>query len=349
MRIGILRNESIDSADKWVIACIKRGLEYDVIDLSSNNWFPLIKDGRYDLLLSRPPGLSEDFKNLYDERLYIIAKVLNYPIFPSFDECLIYENKKLLSDYLKAKEIPHAQTHVFYNKKDALNFVNESEFPIVAKMSIGASGSGVIIMKNPKAAIKYINKAFSGGGIHSQAGPNRVIGSPKKWFYKALKSPSFFIKKLKHYYTVYKSRQRNFVILQEYVPHDFEWRAVKIGESFFAHKKIKFKEKASGSKGIDYSNPPMNVLNFARELCENNNFNCMAIDFFEDGKGGFLVNELQTLFGHVQDYILSIDGVPGRYIYKDDQWNFEAGDFNTNESYDLRLSAALDLYHRNEI
>ena len=67
---------------------------------------------------------------------------------------------------------------------------------------------------------------------------------------------------------------------------------------------------------------------------------------FEDGQGGYLINELQTLFGHVQDYILAVDGVPGRYIFTNDQWFFEPGDFNTNESYDLRLKTALDLYEK---
>jgi hypothetical protein len=44
-----------------------------------------------------------------------------------------------------------------------------------------------------------------------------------------------------------------------------------------------------------------------------------------------------------------IDGKPGRYINKSGKWIFEEGDFNTNESYDLRLQAALDLLQSGKI
>jgi len=69
----------------------------------------------------------------------------------------------------------------------------------------------------------------------------------------------------------------------------------------------------------------------------------MAVDLFEDNKGGVLVNELQTSFGHVQDYICENNGSPGRMLYKKNSWIFEKGNFNTNLSYDLRIENVLQL------
>ncbi len=43
---------------------------------------------------------------------------------------------------------------------------------------------------------------------------------------------------------------------------------------------------------------------------------------------------------------MECDGKIGRYIFENDQWHFEPGDFNTNESYDLRLESAIALYER---
>ncbi|HQJ82948.1 MAG TPA: hypothetical protein PLM01_10610, partial [Bacteroidales bacterium] len=106
----------------------------------------------------------------------------------------------------------------------------------------------------------------------------------------------------------------------------------------------KYKEKASGSKGIDYVNPPLSLLNFIKQICDRSDFNFMALDLFEDGKGGYLINELQTIFGHVQDYILEVDRKPGRYLFINGEWVFESGDFNMNESYDLRLESAIKLF-----
>ena len=36
-----------------------------------------------------------------------------------------------------------------------------------------------------------------------------------------------------------------------------------------------------------------------------------------------------------------------RYIFKENNWVFEKGDFNMNESYDLRLSSAIEFYKLN--
>jgi len=344
MRVALLRNEDKSSVNKWKLACEKIGIEHDIIDITSFDWLDQIAKKKYNFLLLRPPGMFEHYKLLYDERIYTLTKLLGYKTFPSYEECYIYENKKLLSYFLKAKNLPHPKTFVFYSKLDAENFVNNSLYPLVAKTSIGSSGTGVQILKSNTKALTYVNNAFSQKGIRRQFGPNRVTGSPSKWFQKAIQNPSYFFSKLHEYFSVYKYRERDFVIFQEYIPHDFEWRSVKIGNSYFAHKKSKVGEKASGSKGIDYVDPPEKLLEFTRSVCDSNNFNCMAIDLFEDGKGGYIINELQTIFGHVQNYILSVDNMPGRYLFEDGQWRFEKGNFNTNESYDLRLKVALDLY-----
>ncbi|MFN3554345.1 MAG: RimK family alpha-L-glutamate ligase [Bacteroidales bacterium] len=346
MKMAILRNEDPDSAAKWAVACKKFGVNYTIINLTQSDWFERFTESSFDFCLVKPPGLLSHFKTLFDERLFIIAKVLGKPVYPSYEEVIIYENKKFLSYFLKANKIPHPATFVYYHKSEAMGFIEVCKYPLVAKTSIGASGSGVAFLKDKNSARKYINKAFSKGGIKRRFGPNRVTGSPKIWAEKTLRSPEYFIKKLKKYFNIYAHGERGFVIFQEFIPHDFEWRAVKIGESYFAHKKIKTGDKASGSKGIEYVNPSPEILDFTRLLCEANNFNFMAIDFFEDGNGGFLVNELQTIFGHVQDHILEMDGNPGRFLYKDNQWVFERGNFNTNESYDLRLETAINLYKR---
>jgi glutathione synthase/RimK-type ligase-like ATP-grasp enzyme len=344
MKIAILRNEDPDSGRKWQLACEKIHLSFDIIDLTSANWLQQIQKDKYSFFLLKPPGLLSHYKSLYDERLYVLTKELKYTTFPSFEECYIYENKKLLSYFLQANNIPHPQTTVFYSKQEALSFIQKTLFPIVSKTSIGASGTGVLIIKDRDQASKYIHKAFSRNGIKRRLGPNRVTGSANKWIIKAIKNPKYFLIKLQEYLSVSLHGERDFVIFQEYIPHEFEWRSVKIGNNFFAHKKIKYSDKASGSKGIDYVCPPESILKFTRDLCENHNFHFMAVDLFEDGKGGYLVNELQTIFGHIQNFILAVDGKPGRFRFINNQWVFEEGDFNTNESYDLRLKTALELF-----
>ena len=72
----------------------------------------------------------------------------------------------------------------------------------------------------------------------------------------------------------------------------------------------------------------------------------MAVDLFQNDSGIF-VNELQTIFGHKNPYICKINDKAGRYVLQNNQWVFEEGDFNTNESFDLRLEVAVKLYEKN--
>jgi len=345
MKVTILRNEDKASSKKWEISCKKANIYFDVIDLTSWNWYEQMKRSNSDIFLLKPPGETYKFKQLYDERLYVISTVMNKFVFPTFNEVYIYENKRMLSAFLKGASIPMPDTHVFYEKRDALAFVETVSLPIVGKTCIGASGTGVKIIHSKSELKKYIRRAF-GKGIKRRLGPNRNTGSVNSWTKKAFASPSFFWRKLKKYIEIYKDSQKGFVLLQEYIPHDYEWRIVKIGESWFGHQKVKSGEMASGTKGIDYIAPPIALLEFCKGICDQHGFTSMAIDIFEHPSKGYVVNELQTIFGHVQDYIMEVDGQIGRYIYRNSQWVFESGDFNANESYDLRLEAAIALYEK---
>lgn len=344
MRVGILQNQNPDSVDRWIRACEKRQLRHKVIDLTSNYWLEAIKDDSFAFFLSRPPGDIERFKIMYDEKLYIIAKVLRLKVYPSYEECLIYENKKMSSYYFAANDIPHPRTWLFYNYDEAAEFLIQTRYPVVAKSSIGAAGSGVKIIREKETAMKYITKAFKDSGIRRRFGPNRVTGSPSKWFFKAMSDPAYFKKKWNSYLDRHKDAQYGYVIFQEYIAHEFEWRVVRIGDSYFAYKKLKVGDKTSGAKSLAFENPPLDMLDFVHEISEKNNITCAAFDlFFSNGR--YLINEIQTLFGHIKDHILEVDGKPGRYIHQNGRWIFEQGNFNTNESYDLRLQVALDRFH----
>lgn len=342
LNICILQNEFDDNYMNWAEACKKKNFEYVTIDLTKNNWLEEINRQEFDVFLTCPSGRETLYKNLYDERLFIINKVLNFFCYPDFNEVAIHENKKFLSYWLKANDVPHPETYVFYEKNEALDFVKTVSTPLVAKFNIGASGKGVQIFRNKFEIIKYINAAFS-NGIRQQWGPNLKMGDLKNRIIKLMKNPNRITNRIQSYKKNYNELQKGFVIFQEYVPHDYEWRIAKIGDSYFGHQKVKQGDKASGTKGIDYITPSDELLDFVKKICDTYGFNSMAVDLFENPKGGWLVNEMQTIFGHVQSYICEKDGKPGRYRYIKNKWVFEEGMFNTNLSYDLRLENVIKI------
>lgn len=343
----ILRNELEDDHILWIKACedYHDQVEYRVVNLTSNNWLEEIHKDPFDFLLAKPGGLTAHFKQLYDERIYILGVVLAYKIFPSPQEIFIYENKRFLASWLKANNIPHPKTDVFYSYGDALEYIRSAAFPFVAKTNIGASGSGVIIIKSITEAKDYIDETFKGKGAPQRTGPNREKGDFFKRGVHYIIHPSDIVKKISIYKTKAANRQKDFVIFQEFIPHDFEWRVVRIGESFFAHKKIKKGEKSSGSLLKNYDNAPLDLFDFVKEITDKREFYSQAIDIFESERG-YLVNEMQCIFGQSDPYQMLVDGIQGRYRFLNDKWVFEEGEFAYNACYNLRLEFVLNSFNR---
>ncbi|APF20140.1 hypothetical protein Calab_0558 [Caldithrix abyssi DSM 13497] len=342
MKWCILKNEFDDNHKNWMIACEKYGQNYDVVDLTKSNWLEEISKFDYIGFLTCPSGRESLYKQLYDERIYVINKVMKKFCYPNYDEIVIHENKKFLYYWLKANKLPHPKTYVFYDKEEALSFANEVALPIVGKFNIGASGKGVKIFRDRKSLIKYIESAFI-KGLRQDWGPNMRMGN---WIFrlkKIFKNPSRIKNRIEVYKRVYNEIQKGFVILQKYIPHDFEWRVVCIGESYFGYKKKKIGDKCSGGKGYIYDVPTETLLNFVKDICTKYLFNTMAFDLFEDGNGVYLINEMQTIFGHVKDHICEKNGKPGRLVFASGKWKFEEGMFNSNLSYDLRMEDAIRL------
>ena len=342
IRAAILKNEDPFDHEPWIMACeyYKTAFEYKVIDLTLHNWLPEIESFKPDILLLKPSGKTSLFRMLYQERLDILVHDLKYKTFPSYDEVRIYENKRFFAYWAMANNIPHPKTQVFYHKKEAKNALSSFKLPVVGKMNVGASGKGIKILKTQAELNQYIHQAFE-QGLSAKTGPKLKKGKLVQRLFQKLIHPKQLINRLKTYKEIASDKQSGFIILQEYIPHNFEWRVVKIGDSFFAHKKLKQGEKTSGSLLKNYDNPPLNLFDFVKEITARFNFQSVAIDLFESNNT-YLVNEIQCIFGQSDPYQMLVDGNPGRYKYENNQWVFEEGDFNQNQSYNLRLETIIE-------
>jgi len=340
----ILGNENSSDTLLWEKACAEYTdlVEYKVVNLTGSDWLKDIQEiKKVDYLLTKPGGHTSLFKQLYDERLTILVKELKYLAFPTLDEILIYENKRYFSYWLKAYNLPHPETLISYDKNEAMDFVRNTRYPIVAKLNIGASGNGIEILRGINEGVKYVTEIFTKGKT-SRTGPKVNKGKIIKRFLRKTTHPKELIERIKVYRAIASDYQKGFVFLQEYIPHQYEWRVVRIGDSFFAHKKLLKKDKASGSLIKGYVNPPKKLLDFVKEITDHFGFYSQAVDIFEPEEGDYLINEMQCIFGQSDSYQMMVDGKPGRYIKKGEKWIFEEGLFNQNESYNLRLEFVLD-------
>ena len=227
---------------------------------------------------------------------------------------------------------------------EAQKYLESAIYPLVAKTTLGASGSGVSFLKNKRDTNRYIHKVFSGKGAPQRWWPNFSKGKIIKRGLHYVYSPKDINKKVDAYLVRKSDLQKDFVIFQKYIPHDFEWRVVAIGDSFFAHKKLKMGEKASGSTLKEYEGPSLKLLDFVYAIVNQHKFFSQAVDIFETSQGDFLVNEMQCIFGQSDEFQMLVDGIAGRYRHIEGNWVFEPGNYNENESYNLRVDQVINLF-----
>lgn len=320
MKFGIL-NEFLNEHEYYMRACEDLGVDYEVIDVIGHDWLDKIKNGGYDGILVRPSCKSDIATRMYVEKLFIINDLMGIPIYPSLDECTIYENKRMMAYWLEANDIPYPKTRVFYSRDDAMTFLEDHEtFPLIYKPNAGSGAIGIKPV-NRKQAINLVKRVFTRYLFFNQG--------LMKWY-----KTKYGVK-----LPVMDDRQYNNILFQDFVDIRHEWRGVRIGDSYFAHIKLPGEDGLrSGSGKADYRTPPQEVMDFIHHVCEKGKFRSMNVDFFEDSSGNFFVNELQTVFGSkIQPYQMMVDGKPGRYLRLDGKWIFQEGDFNRNSSYNLRV------------
>jgi len=319
MKLGIF-NEFNGKERSYINACKDLKIDYEVVDIISNNWINNVVKSNCDGYLVRPAGDKMVWKNLYDERLFFIVNKLNKTIYPSLDEILLYENKKVQAYWLKLNNVPHPETNIFYNREEALAFINSNQkWPVLFKPNVGSVGIGIKILKTPKQAKSIIDRIFTRYRFYNRG--------YMRW-HKTKRGIVF---------PRMDDKQYNYVMFQEFINIKHEWRTLRIGNSYFGHQKLKKGNFHSGSGLVGWVQPPLELMNFAHSINSIDKFRSMNIDVFEDEEGNYLVNELQTLWGGELISQMNIDDKPFRFLYNNGNWDLEEGSFNQNKSCNLRV------------
>src|SRR5699024_6804936 len=123
-----------------------------------------------------------------------------------------------------------------------------------------------------------------------------------------------------------------------------KWNIKKIKQKLYPFK-IAYNTKQiendkgyhSGTLNKGWYEIPHRILNLVREVSNRLNLNMMSFDLFETINGEFYFNELQVIFGTSTEEQLKIDNKAGRYIFDNNKWIFEAGDFARNGCENLKI------------
>ena len=309
-RLGIL-TEITHSHKNYIGACRDLGVPYRLLDISAPDWVRVIRESDCAGFLVHPPSHLTIWKQMFDERLKVMVGDLGKTIYPSYNELWLYESKRRMAYWLEANDVPHPRTRVFYDLEEALESCRTVDLPIVVKSDLGSGASGVRIFRDRSPLRRFVARCFRTGIVRRDGDP--------------------------------RDRQWGSVLLQEYVPDAREWRVIRLGDSFFAHQKLKMGDFHSGSGLVEWCDPPRRLLDFARETTDKGGFTSMNLDTFETPDGRYFVSELQSVFGSYLPYQMRVNDTPGRYLYDASrrEWVFERGEFNKNGSCNLRVETLL--------
>lgn len=146
----------------------------------------------------------------------------------------------------------------FEVRDQALAFVESADYPLVSKADQGASSKNVRILKNKAEAIRHVEQVFEKGieVDHCAGGA--------------------------------KGKQKGYVLLQRFIPHQITWRVNAVGYTRAIFKRFCYADRPVAQTGnvepvMDLDDETESLLEFADSFFEHAGTKWCALDILRDG------------------------------------------------------------------
>lgn len=287
-------------SEEWIKYCKFNLIPYKIVNCYESNIIQMLED--CDGLLWHHH--HHNYKDvLFAKQLLYSLQLMGKITFPDFNTNWHFDDKigqKYLLEAIGAATIP---THIFYDKKSATNWVNNTNFPKVFKLRGGSGSRNVSLIKSKSEALKKINKAF-GKGFPQFDRVGNLIDRYKK--YKS--GQDSFVGLLRgvarlFYQTEYSkmlSREKGYIYFQDFMPENtYDIRLIVIKDKAYGMKRLNRKGdfRASGSSMFVYDDIPKEVLTIAFEVSYKLKLQSVAFDFVFNEKGDPVIVEMSYVFG----------------------------------------------------
>lgn len=229
-------------SDVWIEMAREIGHDVVVVDGLASDALQRIKGAdafiwRYSFFR---PG-AEAAPRLFDA----VEDGLGIPVWPPRRSRVYFEDKIRESALLTALGMPHPRTWVFWRKDDALAAVGDIALPVVAKLSRGILGLGVVLLHTRSELYAHIARMFGHGA--PRLGPPRSklarLCGNAEWPIRAILqgAPS-------------RQHEQGYVLLQEFIPRaNGETRFCFVGDRMVCYRTLNRPDdfRASGSELFD--------------------------------------------------------------------------------------------------
>src|SRR5690554_2947454 len=156
------KDKAVSWNTDWMDICNKRGIDY----LGVNCYDPSIisilkKENITHLMWSFSLQFSKD--DLMARSVLNSVEKMDIKIFPNFNTSWHFEDKLAQKYWLESIDAPVVNSWAFFDMKSTLNFLENSTYPLVAKLRKGAGSYNVKLIKSKEEAIKYAELMFGKG------------------------------------------------------------------------------------------------------------------------------------------------------------------------------------------
>ncbi|SHM85141.1 RimK-like ATP-grasp domain-containing protein [Chitinophaga jiangningensis] len=290
-------------SDRWIDYCRNNAIPYTLVDCYRNDIMEQLKD--CDALMWH--WHHGDYKAVrFARQLTYSLEAAGKLVFPDSKTVWHFDDKvgqKYLAEALNAPMVP---SFVFYDKTQALDWINTTTFPKVFKLRGGAGASNVRLVKDAAAARKLAGKAF-GRGFAARDRFNRFIDAV--WRLKRDKNGAAFLGLFRGIgrifiptmYEKMHGREKGYLYFQEFMPeNNFDTRIIAINGKAFAIRRYNregdFRASGSGLIGYERKLFDERCVRITLDLAEKMQAQSLALDFIYDPQQQPLIVEMSYGF-----------------------------------------------------
>lgn len=309
----------------WILYCEEKKIPYKIVDCYKNDIINQLADCTsfmWQFYHNNPKDV------LFAKQLIYSLQMAGKNVFPNFNTCWHFDDKVGQKYLLEAIGAPLVPSYVFYTKKEAVEWINQTNFPKVFKLRGGAGSQNVLLVGNIEHALKLTKRAFGRGFNQYDA-----VGSLKeRWRRYRLGKTNLkdVVKGLVRFvyptdFARMHQREKGYVYFQEFIQNNtFDIRVVVVGDKAFAIKRMTRANdfRASGSGNIIYNKSEIDerCVQISFEVNKKINSQSIAYDFVFDSNNNPLIVEISYGYSPAGYY-----DCPG---YWDHKMNWHEGKFN---------------------
>ncbi|MDW7670540.1 MAG: hypothetical protein SCK57_02890 [Bacillota bacterium] len=235
-----------------------------------------------------------------ETKIRILEREMGKLCLPSMEELWFYEDKIRQYYLMRHHGLPVVDTFISHSQEETMAYIRQCNYPLVSKINTGAGSMGVKLVKNYREAQKICREVFDDGH---------------------------------HTYWPYL-KQKNYVYFQKFIEDAaYDLRVIGTGNSFLGYyrntPKHDFRASGFGTELVEKKAIPEEALMLAKKVKETlPPTRILAVDMLYNPRDNqYSIIETSIFIAVYTPVQLMVNNVPGRYVFNNGDFHFEAGKF----------------------